>query len=239
MALSKSAPKTVAVLTGDVVGSTRLALDTFEAARNALTRAAHLTQQWSRAKVYGPDFYRGDAWQFVVSDPCLSVRTAIWLKTHLIASQLDVETRIAIGVGVAEKIDTKAVTRSTGEAFVRSGRALDDMGQRRGIIFALGDDQSALHWLPSQVAACDFIVSRWKPSQAAVAVKLLEPHAGSQKDIAKSVGRHPQAVSRVANDGGVLVLLDLLTSVEKARFGVVGHDGDDLSAGTTQSRCLD
>ncbi|OJU13008.1 MAG: hypothetical protein BGN86_07410 [Caulobacterales bacterium 68-7] len=234
MALSKSASRTVAVLSGDVVGSTKLPFDTFEAARATVSRAVAPTQRWSKAKVFGPDFYRGDAWQLVVGDPNLGVRTAVWLKAFLIASRLEVDTRIAIGVGDVDMIDPKAITRSTGEAFVRSGRALDDMGQRRGIIFALGDDQSALHWLPSQVSACDFIVSRWQPSQAEVALKFLEPQAGSQKDIAKSVGRHPQAVSRVANDGGVLVLLDLLASIEKVAFSVAGHDEGSLPLRTTR-----
>lgn len=215
----------VAVLTGDLVNSTRMTSDQHEGVRTVLTEAARRARRWSKSAMRGPDFYRGDAWQMVLEDPRYFLRLAVWLQAHLAAREDGAETRIAIGLGTAEVIHSRAVSRSIGEAFTLSGRALDDMGRRRGLVLALPEASDALPWMSAQVTACEFIVSGWTRSQAEVALLFLAPNAPSQLEAAKALNKHSQAVSRVYRDAGVYALLDLLQTVEAAPFEALGVKG--------------
>lgn len=208
----------VAVLSGDVVNSTKMTAVQLAAVRAALQRAVEQARAWSDAPMYGPDFYRGDAWQLVLEDPRWFLRVAIWMKTALAVGEFKAQTRIAIGIGEAEALDAEIVSRSIGDAFTLSGRALDAMGKRRDMILALPEGRGGLSWLAAQVSVCDYIVSRWTRSQAEVALPLLVPDAPSQAEAAESIGRRPQAVSRVYRDAGLYALLEVLRTVEDTSF---------------------
>ncbi|QYC11466.1 hypothetical protein [Brevundimonas nasdae] len=215
-------PPIVAVLTGDIVNSTKMSAEDLVSVRGVLERAATDAGGWSHRPTHGPDFYRGDAWQLVLEDPHLFLRTAVWLKASLIASDLKAQTRIAIGIGAAEAIDQDMVSRSLGEAFTQSGRTLDAMGKRRDMGFVLPAALGQFDWLPAQVTVCDYIVSRWTRSQAEVALPLLRPDAPTQAEAAEALDRHPQSISRVYRDAGLYALLEVLALVEALPFDRLG-----------------
>lgn len=208
----------MAVLSGDIVKSTKMTAKQLDFVRDVLEVAVGEARNWSGATMHGPDFYRGDAWQLVVEDPRWFLRLAVWMKTALAVSPFKAQTRIAIGVGEVEALDPDVVSRSIGDAFTLSGRALDAMGKRRDMVLALPEEQVGLSWLAAQVGVCDYIVSRWTRSQAEVALPLLVPNAPSQAEAAEALGRLPQAVSRVYRDAGLYVLLEVLETVEGAAF---------------------
>ncbi len=208
----------VAVLSGDIVKSTKMTAKQLDTVRDVLEVAVKEARIWSGVTMHGPDFYRGDAWQLVVEDPRWFLRLAVWMKTSLAVSPFKAQTRIAIGVGEAEAVDPDVVSRSIGDAFTLSGRALDAMGKRRDMVLALPEEPVGLSWLAAQVGVCDYIVSRWTRSQAEVALPLLVPNAPSQAEAAEAIGRLPQAVSRVYRDAGLYVLLEVLETVEDASF---------------------
>lgn len=228
--VARKAPGIVAVLTGDLVNSTRMPAERHERVRDLLIRAARDSGRWTDRPVSGPDFYRGDAWQLVLEEPRLFLRLAVWLQAHLAAEEDGAETRIAIGIGAAEVIERKAVSRSIGEAFTLSGRALDDMGRRRGLELALSASVPTLPWLRSQVSACEFIVSTWTRSQAKVALQFLVPDTPLQQEAAKALNRHSQSVSRTYRDAGIYVLLDILETVEAAEFVAVAGRSSESRA---------
>ncbi|MGN7839258.1 hypothetical protein [Stenotrophomonas sp. 22385] len=206
----------IAVLTGDIVNSTRMDAGVLSDVRHLLTHATRKASSWSRSGLAGPEFYRGDAWQLAVGNPCHFLRMAIWLKAHLAASDLNAQTRIAIGLGAFEVLHDRAVSLSTGEAFIRSGHALEEMGKRKGMLLAASGRLSRMPWLPAQVTVCDFIASRWTRGQAEVAISLLSPDAPSQIEAAKNLNKPQQSVSRVYRDAGLYALLEVLELVEKS-----------------------
>ena len=78
--------KYYAVLTGDIIGSSRLRSHQLESVRSALTRAMGAVRRWKRGLVKGrTEFFRGDGWQVVLTDPAMAMRVAIFLRASLLA----------------------------------------------------------------------------------------------------------------------------------------------------------
>lgn len=114
--------KISAVLTGDIVNSTRLGTRTV---RKLITGLEGLF----KGKSF--EFYRGDSFQILETDPAVALKLAlrcrclaIILGTKEEKSRSDI--RISIGIGKTGVIGTK-LGATSGEAFLLSGRAFDEM----------------------------------------------------------------------------------------------------------------
>jgi hypothetical protein len=205
-------PTTVAVLTGDLVRSTALSHAGLLEARETLRRAAREIAGWDRGAVHGPDFFRGDSWQLVLTQPDLWLRASLYLRTALRALEEEADTRISVGVGAVEALDTEAVSQSIGEAFVLSGRALDDMSRFEGFKLATAQPQPDETYLPTVLSFCGHVVGGWSSSQAKVALEMLRPSDKTQEALADTLGVSRQFVSKVHRQYGlssVMMALDV------------------------------
>jgi len=111
-----------AVLTGDIVNSTRLKKVTEKKLLKILTAAL--------AK-YQFEFYRGDSFQVYVKNPVEALQTALLCRTAAISVSKNEtinlsDVRISIGIG-AVTMQVKTLGTAKGEAFILSGRAFDEM----------------------------------------------------------------------------------------------------------------
>lgn len=119
-----------AVVTGDVIGSRKLSLDQRAHLVRTLRRASRqLHEHLQDCVPFEVDFFRGDSWQFVVSKPERSVRAALFFRAYLISqmARRTADTRLAIGIGPIDFLPQKAISTGDGEAYRRSGIALDKM----------------------------------------------------------------------------------------------------------------
>jgi hypothetical protein len=111
-----------AVLTGDIVNSTRLKKITEKKLLKILT-AALAAHQF--------EFYRGDSFQVYVKNPAEALTTALICRTAAISlskSETINESDIRISIGIAAvTTPVKKLGTSKGEAFILSGRAFDEM----------------------------------------------------------------------------------------------------------------
>src|SRR4030067_3700189 len=93
--------KVYAVLTGDIVGSTKLPSTSRQTLQQVLYKASEKISHYFRNDVpYNMDVFRGDSWQFIVIDPSKSLRIGLFLRS-LIREGVDgmrVDTRISIGM---------------------------------------------------------------------------------------------------------------------------------------------
>ncbi len=206
----------VAVLTGDIVGSSTLSAARLAEVLAAIGQAVEdFAKAHPDALVGKAEFFRGDAWQLAMSDPAGALRLALLIRARLAAADL-AATRLAIGVGNAE-IHPTHITRSTGEAFVLSGRALDGIEVQYRMTGALPERAGALRqWFPALIQLCDAQVSRWKPEQAeTVAYALMAPTATHQ-DIGKmfAPSKTQQAVSKALAGAGWKALADAMAALE-------------------------
>lgn len=198
-----------AVLTGDLVRSSALDKKELDAVRRDLFTAAGAINQagWAGGKLLRgePEFFRGDAWQLLLTDPRWALRAAIYVRAALRAQGL-ADTRIAIGIGAVDSVSRTRVSLSRGEAFSLSGHVLDNMSPRFRMAIAVPEGSRATGgWLSAVVALCDCIISRWQVRQAQVTSLICLHKSASHADIARLIKPRrisQQAVSKALGTAG-------------------------------------
>lgn len=188
---------THAVLTGDLVASSRLSPASLQGARQTIEAASAEIAGWAPKLVAStPDFFRGDSWQLLLTRPGFSLRAAFYIRASLKAGQPDWDTRIAIGLGQVARVDKARTSLSSGEAFLLSGHALDAMGPATSIVVA--SPPRARGWAALDVLAqiCSGMIDDWSQKQAQVARLALAPNAPTQAEMAERLGISQQAVSK-------------------------------------------
>ena len=111
-----------AVLTGDIVNSTKLK----KAVEKKLLLLLHAT-----LSDYKFEFYRGDSFQVYVTNPSEALKTALLCRTAAISISKNEEinlsdVRVSIGIGTVKTL-VKTLGAAKDEAFVLSGRAFDEL----------------------------------------------------------------------------------------------------------------
>ncbi len=209
-----------AVLTGDIIGSTGLSAE----------QRAHLPENMREAfddldAILGNranlafDFFRGDAWQLYVEKPEHALSVAILFRA-LLRARFDVDTRIAIAIDTVDFVNLARLSESDGQAFRRSGRALDELG-RRSMTCLLPEDppiQTDQPLFNAIARTTDVFMSEWtRPQAQAVALSLsLAPESGdyaNQKQVSLAWEPEPitqQAVSAHLQRGHWDVIADFL-----------------------------
>ncbi len=199
----------IAVLTGDVIGSTRLASDALETAIAALAGASDEIARWTGTPTRFTRS-RGDGWQIVLTEPRLSLRAALSLRARLRIAGRSMATRISVAHDAGDMPQAGDLNGAAGPAFVLSGRGLDQMARGRELAFA-GD-------VPGAAAAvavlADALSRRWSVAQARVMSALLAPDSPSQAAIADGLGISQQAVAKVALFRGPGIVLAALEEWE-------------------------
>jgi len=189
-----------AVITGDIVGSSRL---TVEERRKAQALLASEAQELGRTLHVAPPLkaivlFRGDSWQLIVKDPVLSLRVGLSIRTHLRAGMASntVDTRLSIGVGTIEFVPSDNISAGDGEAFRRSGEGLDHRMKTVRLVVELepGDDPLRREALGSIIQLMDALVTGLTHPQAQAVHGALA--GGTQETI--GVGWRPKPISQQA-----------------------------------------
>lgn len=179
---------TFAVLTGDIIQSSRLSANELEGVRESLRDTVRQIKSWKRGLVKGQlSLFRGDSWQLLLADPAYALRAAVYLRARMIAAGL-ADTRVAVGIGSVDHLHSRDVTRSTGEAFSLSGSALDDMKDPARLALAVADGLSRPAGLVAVVGQlCDALISEWTQRQAEMVSHAIDPKGLIQEEIARAV----------------------------------------------------
>lgn len=171
-----------AVLTGDIVDSTRLPTATQRSIADTIREAVEAARDnWGAEALRWPaEVFRGDSWQLPVADAALSLHIAMYLRARL-RTGFDglppLSTRIGIGLGETAVDEDEPAALGTGGAFIASGRALDRL--RRGRLMSVN---VAPAFAESISAAClsivvtlvDEISQSWTSRQSRAIVGTME-----------------------------------------------------------------
>ncbi len=196
-----------AVFTGDIVKSSDLSSAELTRVFDHLTAAGDTIAGWQDNPTYFTR-YRGDGWQIAVS-PKLAFRAALALRAAVRSTAKGIDTRVALGMG-AGRITGRDLAGAEGAAFVRSGRALDDM--KRTTRMSAPEAPMALR---IALPMADHILGGWTARQSQIALLLLPPSGPTHEAVADQLGLTRQAVQKQAESSGMPDLLDVCTLIEE------------------------
>ncbi|MEQ8846375.1 hypothetical protein [Botrimarina sp.] len=159
-----------AVVTGDVIDSSSLEATQ----RRRLPELIHeisqsLTEWFGEQRLTPVSIFGGDSWRILLATPADALRVALFLRASLLASDLNIDSRLAIAVAgvdfVPHGVDIEA---ADGEAFRLSGRLLDEDNRTAGEIrFGAAQSDLTTRWrLPLRLLDA-LVRSTWNEKRAA------------------------------------------------------------------------
>jgi hypothetical protein len=159
--------KIYAVLTGDLIGSSRFTIEEREEILSILKDSFRIISPDIIESPFG--IFRGDSFQGVLSRPDEALKAALIIRTSLLSKFKEkrprLDARIAIGIGTIGYLSDQA-GEGDGEAFRNSGPELDKMkkGEQNSIIITPWTEIN--EELQTECALLDAIIQRWTKEQA-------------------------------------------------------------------------
>lgn len=216
--------KYYAVLTGDIIKSSRLPSTQLELVRSSLITAVNAVRRWKPGLVKGkPEFFRGDAWQLLLTEPGMALRVGIFLRASLLAQGL-ADSRVAIGLGEVEEIAYERVSLSTGQAFALSGKALDRMTRYSNMTIEVPMSVGPLSdWLPVAGHLCDALIGQWTTRQAELVRAAVNPKEPDSEKIGQSLRPDvsKQAVAKGLSGANWYVIREVVRLFEGTSWATV------------------
>lgn len=165
--------RTIAIITGDVVDSTKLSLEERYIMINALQAIPDIISQISQVSM---EIFRGDSFQILIHDVATAAKVAIairaWLRCQTVVSgKSPLDARLAIGIGGAY-YQSDSLSTSDGEAYRLSGRLLDRMQKSRLEIVTTWPKVN--EELNLSTAFVDDIITAWTQNQSKIMLLLLQ-----------------------------------------------------------------
>lgn len=184
------------VITGDIIKSSGLSTTDRQRLVSVLkTGSEQLRILFPELVPMEVDVFRGDGWQFIVTQPSRTLRAALfyraWLKANMLPAKID--SRLVIALGSIDFIG-KRVSESDGEAFRLSGKTLESLGKSVTMRLAAPALANAAE-LDIIVQLLDVIARRWTPRQALATTGALR--GWKQEKIASLWGEAPIAQQTV------------------------------------------
>jgi hypothetical protein len=183
-----------AVLTGDIVNSTLLD----KTREERLFSALNLILSGHRH-----EFFRGDSFQAYIAEPKEALKIALLCRTAAIAldpeaTALSADVRISIGIGNVEA-PVRSLANAKGEAFLLSGRALDDLKKAEGRLIIIIENKIAAVALEVMSDYINSIYKQMTPKQAEVILELL--NGNSQQQASENLKRSKSTISQHVTAG--------------------------------------
>lgn len=196
-----------AVITGDLVGSTRKSRTAIEQAMAALAEFADAARHWVGAPLCLTRS-RGDGWQVRLARPELALRTALAIRARVKALPSGLDTRAAFALGDTAPPAGADLNRETGPVYVASGRALDHLPDGTHLVYAGTGPLAAATLLAGHLA------DGWTRAQSAALQYALAPNKPADREIAALLGISQQAVSKNLAAAGFHAIVAALAEIE-------------------------
>ncbi len=180
-----------AVLTGDIVNSTKLTPSKEKGLVKIIEQALG---------PYKYEFYRGDSFQALLKQPLDSLRIALLCRTAAISITDTVKADVRISIGLGEvKGQIKKLGSAKAEAFILSGRAFDELEKTaQRLVIVTANEKANISF---QVIAdyINSIYNRMTSKQAKVIFELLKGNV--QQDVVKRLKKSKSTISQHASSG--------------------------------------
>lgn len=202
----------VSILTGDIVASTQLGAQATARALGALETMAQQQAAWHGVSLAFTR-HRGDGWQVALARPALVLRSLVGFAAALRQEGKDMASYMAVATGPLDAPLPADLNNASGPAFTGSGRLLDTMktaGPRRLMALTGSGPRAAA------IALADHLTQGWTPPQAQAVSFMLGPKGPpSYTDLAKTLGKSRQAVTKALDGAGFDALRTALEHYER------------------------
>lgn len=168
--MSQAEHTTIAVLTGDLVGSTTLGPAKVDAAFGALERAAKDMEAWTGDSLRFTR-HRGDGWQVVLTKPEYALRAALVFRASLKALGKEFDSYVGIAEGVIENDLGKNLNVALSDTFIKSGRALDTLKVMQS--FKPKMASASRGSIGTAIVLADTLSNEWTETQASLIYPML------------------------------------------------------------------
>ncbi len=208
-----------AVLTGDLIGSTKVSGAAVDHAIATLTEAAARLGPWNHDDTRFTRF-RGDGWQIYLDAPSLAFTACLYLTARLRAAGCQLETRISVGIGTIDRLTDRDLSGSSGAAFTNSGHGLDDMPRADRLAVHIGGPLQ--DFFTGIYAQAEFLARRWSREQAEAICLAFEADHGDQaptlEDLARRLGISRQALQARLKTAGYPSLTKSIFAFERYAY---------------------
>jgi len=193
--MSVHKPSVGAVLTGDIVNSTKLSPIQETRLLDVLGKLLH---------GHPHEFYRGDSFQAYIKDPSKALRLALTCRAVAVEittkeeEAIKADIRIAIGIGEVNT-PVRELGSAKGEAFLLSGRGLDELQRSEQRLAVTCNNKIANIGLQITADYLDSIFRQMTGKQADIIVELLQGITQQQLTISREKAK--STISELANAG--------------------------------------
>jgi predicted DNA-binding protein YlxM (UPF0122 family) len=212
--------KIYAVLTGDLIGSSRFRIDEREKVISNLKDSFKMIS----SDIITSQFviFRGDSFQGVLSRPDEALNAALIIRSSLLSrfkgKRARLDARIAIGIGTIDYLPGNQVGEGDGEAYRNSGPELDKMKKREQNLIIKTPWAGINEELRIECSLLDALIQRWTKEQAEVILYHITKGV-TQEEIAKILSISQPAVFQRLKIGGYWAVQAFLE-----HFEVIIHD---------------
>jgi hypothetical protein len=223
-----------AVLTGDIVGSSRLSSEERRVLHARFADCAvKLDHAFGGKILHLPEIVRGDSWQFAVAEPERALRIALFFRALIRISLPGEKTdsRIAIGLGTIDFIPGAEISSGDGEAYRLSGEGLEAMQKtfRMGLFLPARYTSLLSTSLDVIVKLLDREVRKWTEAQAesvAGALLGLTQQAIASDWVQREISQ--QAVAQNLERAGWSTIETGLAFYERSLPGVLSNEQEQV-----------
>ncbi len=200
----------IAVITGDLVGSTELGPEKIERAFAALSDCADAQADWHGASLHFTR-HRGDGWQVALAKPEMALRSALAFRAALRAEGAEFDSYMGIAEGEVEGEVGSDLNSEASVVFTHSGWAADAAKKmnRQKLVLSYGE---ALY---AAAVLVDEISQGWTPTQAQTILAAIHPtEKPNYTKIAEDLGKSRQAVTKSLEASSYEAILTALQFIE-------------------------
>ncbi len=206
----------IAVLTGDIVGSSKIDSNMKSALADVLEGDFSEGLLWGLRddpELMAREVYRGDSFQIAIRRPELSLFTAmivmLGLRVNGSRVGIRIDSRVGIGIGEVEYQDVnRPLGLWSGEAFELSGKSLLDISlvsrNRIRLRTTWGGDLDV--GINAAMGLLDFAIARWTDKECQALLAAFQ--FGQQKRIGEHLGISQSSVSQRLHGGAWWAIRD-------------------------------
>jgi predicted DNA-binding protein YlxM (UPF0122 family) len=210
----------IAVLTGDLVNSTKMSQEQYTKVLNNLKGL--LKQTAAKYNANG-EIYRGDEFQIHYPDPAQAIKSTLLIKLALYLSSVTpkpLHCTLSLAFGHFDTFDSKPNT-SSGPVYISSGRGLGKTP--RGELSLHFEQQSVTDDIHLATNFLNHLINRLTKSQAELLFQYIENDFAEHKKIAQLTGTTRQNISNRLSNIGAFLVKDYITTINKKLMLPEGH----------------